>query len=1114
MNYERLNPKKIFLDRDGDGITDTIDLQLHLNPSCSNPTILSAVMDLSASLGFETMGMNLPLAKSNEERDPCFHHHLFIGINNELGEIYLKKKEGDYFISGDDENSLAKSIREFAFSLISRKASPHKGMPVKRERRRKGFDLLNPFSNQGFYCNSFKNPLHFFSPYKILLFSHLGLDTAAEAVNFTARMGLETLSLSLPLTFPLEEKPKKTGNCIYIGTKEDLKYLRSFGFPFPPHPIPLLPGERAGLSGKLSSNWESGIFLLPVKKKIPDVLICGEEKGLREFLKRLSQISMSSKGVEDPVFNSIKIFLEDLRRFILTRGASKETVPAEKIVKDYTIPDEKKEILRILKEGLKNKGSKPNAVEIQIFLTRPEKVRMEFKKGIERWLKGIGIHEEEIAITVLNAYKPGLSWMREVVLKEIAGMKIDRIEIGFKEFMDHGLEEPIRWLQEIYPIDEILSARLSIPKEKIEFKKDSRTKEVYRVRAWRKKSMVYENEFSPEWVDQLYLNPFPRSGKVHPATGWVRMRVDGKEVVNQRVKTGIERIWEIYQSEILSLIGKEANKVLSRERVSSPQPIFEELRFDVYFDYPMEPLGVGEERISPLEALHEEIYFVTLDFFSHWLENKGIKNLFLGRVLPVIHPNFKSRNGRMKFTLIHQPEEIIPTSQEIDEVRISFNGILLNRLKIGIDFFIEIEKKGNLGWLKKCLKSYGDSKDGVFKISKILEGSHSGKKVVRLIAFGTDFSTKVKIFNRKKMRIPIEIPMERPIGYQEGIRIIRSLESLPGVDVAEEGRSSGGRPIYSIENTHPFTSKFISHAKRMVFRPTFFINCRHHANEISSTNAGLKLSHLLATQPRFQQFLKKANVVINPMENVDGMVILEEMLRLTPTDKLHAGRYNQAGQEYYKEYFNPQTPFGEAKVKPAIYQRWLPDICVDNHGFPSHEWEQPFSGYAPFRFREWWIPRALLYLYLPHLEEKASSSLRINAELLGNWIARTISNDKTITKWNHTFSERYWKYRQRWFKKLSRFNQDIPNLPIQGRFQQTNYSYRYPHITSVDFITEVADETARGELLKICASAHLQTNLAILKLLNYLDFRVNKVYLCEGDEAHFMWYRERPLVLK
>jgi hypothetical protein len=60
----------------------------------------------------------------------------------------------------------------------------------------------------------------------------------------------------------------------------------------------------------------------------------------------------------------------------------------------------------------------------------------------------------------------------------------------------------------------------------------------------------------------------------------------------------------------------------------------------------------------------------------------------------------------------------------------------------------------------------------------------------------------------------------------------------------------------------------------------------------------------------------------------------------------------------------------------------------------------------------------------------------------------------------------------------------------------------------------VADETTRGELLKICASAHLQANLAILKLLNYLDFRVNKVYLCEGDEAHFMWYRERPLVLK
>jgi len=83
-DYKKFDFKKIFLDRDGDGITDSVDLQLHLFPSCSHPTVLSAIMDLSACLGFETMGMNLPLVEPGEERDSSFNHHLYIGLDQEL----------------------------------------------------------------------------------------------------------------------------------------------------------------------------------------------------------------------------------------------------------------------------------------------------------------------------------------------------------------------------------------------------------------------------------------------------------------------------------------------------------------------------------------------------------------------------------------------------------------------------------------------------------------------------------------------------------------------------------------------------------------------------------------------------------------------------------------------------------------------------------------------------------------------------------------------------------------------------------------------------------------------------------------------------------------------
>jgi hypothetical protein len=717
------------------------------------------------------------------------------------------------------------------------------------------------------------------------------------------------------------------------------------------------------------------------------------------------------------------------------------------------------------------------------------------------------INENKIKVTVLNAYKPGLSWMKEVALEEIKGLKIDRIEIAFKEFHTRGLEESLRWLQEIYPIDEILSGRLSISKNNIEFKKMTQLKEIYRFRAWKRGKVVYKKSFSPKWIKQPYLVPFPGAGKVHPTTGWVEMKVDGKEIINQRMKSGIERIWEIYQGEFLSLIEKQTNKVLSQRRLFLSAPVFEELRFDVYFNYPMEPLKIDEERICPLEALHEDFYFVTLDFFSNLLKNKGLKNGSLGRIIPIIHPKYRGKGGKFRFALVHRTKKFQP-SRETDQNKITLNGILFNRSNAGIDFSIDMEKGNNLRGLESRLKSFNSSGDKGFRVTKIFREESLGRRL-RVHAVSKDFKGKRKLF-RKFITLD-DIPLNRPIGYREGVKLIHSFDGLQGVKVIEEGRSFEGQSLYSLENTYPCQSAFVSHAKRILFKPSFFINCRHHANEISSTNAGFKLSYLLARREQYRRLLKRANVVLNPMENADGMVLLEGMLKCTPTDKLHAARYNGVGKEYYKEYFNPETPFGEARVKPSIWERWLPDICVDNHGFPSHEWDQPFSGYAPYRFRDFWIPRALIYLYLPHLEKEKKSQVRLNAEALGNYIGEIILEDRVITDLNRRYSERYWKYRGQWLEKSSRIPKGVEFLPLQKKFRKINYSYLHPDITAIDFISEVADEVTWGDRLKICASAHLKTNLAIINLLNNLKLHVKKIWLSDGKNTHFIWVRERPL---
>jgi len=138
----------------------------------------------------------------------------------------------------------------------------------------------------------------------------------------------------------------------------------------------------------------------------------------------------------------------------------------------------------------------------------------------------------------------------------------------------------------------------------------------------------------------------------------------------------------------------------------------------------------------------------------------------------------------------------------------------------------------------------------------------------------------------------------------------------------------------------------------------------------------------------------------------------------------------------------------------------------------------------------------------------------MNTEKLRNWIANEISIEGEIIKLNRTFSDRYWKYRQRWLKNITLSRQPIPFLPLQKRFRPTNLSYRYPHLTAVDFVTEVADETAWGKFLRTCVHAHLKTNLSILKMLSSSNISVKKLYRRENEAHHFIWYRERPLVFK
>ena len=118
------------------------------------------------------------------------------------------------------------------------------------------------------------------------------------------------------------------------------------------------------------------------------------------------------------------------------------------------------------------------------------------------------------------------------------------------------------------------------------------------------------------------------------------------------------------------------------------------------------------------------------------------------------------------------------------------------------------------------------------------------------------------------------------------------------------------------------------------------------------------------------------------MENVDGTAIHYELQKENPYWKLHVARFNAVGKEFYNEYFHDDTIHTEANCFTKLWKKALPDIVVDDHGVPTHEWEQQFSGYTSPSYKGFWLPRSLLYGYFWYVsDEKYRSNYAVNKAL-------------------------------------------------------------------------------------------------------------------------------------
>src|SRR5204862_8214237 len=152
-----------------------------------------------------------------------------------------------------------------------------------------------------------------------------------------------------------------------------------------------------------------------------------------------------------------------------------------------------------------------------------------------------------------------------------------------------------------------------------------------------------------------------------------------------------------------------------------------------------------------------------------------------------------------------------------------------------------------------------------------------------------------------------------------------------------------GKNLFAAYFLLPTDAKFVSQDKLNELKPTVLLSGRQHANEVSSTSHILRLGEMLVTDSSYHNLLKKVNVVLHPITNADGAQLAYDLQKVTPDFMLHAGYLGALGVDATSGAGNEDAIYPESQVRPMLQEMWLPDIFMNMHGYPSHEWVQPFE---------------------------------------------------------------------------------------------------------------------------------------------------------------------------
>jgi hypothetical protein len=1024
--FDMFEREKILPDTDGDGYPDDLRLAIAAGARLSDPYVWAGVLNLVARLAFETIALNLPVVRASLP-DPALPG-LFIhppSTRNRRTGLY-RDASGFFHVRGGSGKEIENLLNTIAFSRApgpastSRRETPLRP-PVRK--RRGAIDLLNLSGPGGIFHTPEDRPRERILSAGIRLEGdRISPLLGRSLADMVARMVLEATEISLPLAFAGAD---------------------------PPHPVVFSVCEEKGGRGRIRC-----IGTTPGAPPAIGV-ISGKVSDLgRWFEAAVSETGPGSEAV-DSFRDGIKAFgsMMETPRAPLPACASPRPNRPKPLFRKAEWKGEVERLLDLAHRTPPGIGTLFGEIQV----SKPAEIRNGLEKRLTALFDSLGYRPE---LTVLNAYKPGYSWLVESLLPRLKRLpQISRLEFAYRPFPRAGgaLEMSSRWLQELFPGPEIVARELGVPGEAIRFFASREIPRIYRVSAFgRNGVLLLEEGFSPRWSRFPYLQSRPEGGYVHPTAAGMRLWQAEGTILDASIPTDRERFWRILQDRWLP----ELETRMKENIPSARSPFWEEIRIEAFIDETDSPVSFMDERISPMEALHEDVYFVLLDAFADFLRRFDLSpSLHIGRILPF---TFSRRRGAFpSATLRAKPPRrgtLPPAAPPSDASGIPPAAVSIERKIWKIDFG---KTSAEMGAVPEAF--YASAPARRFRMRR--ENNLLCSKPPRLIPADTGGSPPPD---------SEETPPEgRIVRYAEVLGWISRLARFPDLRVWVCGRSFQGRPIHALEASSKTGGSLASLARRRFLKPTILFNARHHANEISSTTASLSTALRLLSTESGRRRLRGLNIVWIPVENPDGVAALESLLVQGEGRKLHAARYNALGVEFYADYFSRSPGSPEAEAKPRLFRRWLPEIMVDHHGVPSHEWEQPFSGYVPGRFRKYWLPWTFVYAHLPFVDEPAHPhhpfALRLKEVL-----EEAIAEDPQICEANRRIASVYRRYA--FDPEPHTFPAPVDEacltLPLSDRTRDSNFAVRHPEVTRTEIVVEVPDEVASGNQLRLCVEAH------------------------------------------